>query len=63
MNRNYLGDTQEQFLELVKKECGGEHFECSDGNTCCIIGETCCPDPTSSTGIGCCKDTTNVGLN
>ena len=46
----------------MKKECGGEDFECPDGNTCCNVGDTCCPDPNSSSGTGCCPRVTNVGM-
>ena len=59
----YSGEIQDNFLDLVKKECGGELFECSDGNTCCPKGDTCCPDPSSSSGTGCCPGVTNVGRN
>ena len=40
-------------------DCGAQHQLCSDGRTCCELGDTCCPDPTTNTGTGCC-DIDNV---
>merc|ERR1712012_1271435 len=58
-NLSLRSEIQDNFLDLVKKECGGQLFECSDGNTCCPKGDTCCPDPSSSSGTGCCPGVTN----
>ena len=42
-------------------DCGAEHQLCSDGRTCCELGDTCCPDSNTNTGTGCC-DIADVGL-
>ena len=42
-------------------DCGAEHQLCSDGRTCCELGDTCCPDSNTNTGTGCC-DIDNVEL-
>ena len=33
---------------------------CPDQDTCCDLGDTCCPFPGSNTGTGCCDAGPNV---
>merc|ERR1712142_311028 len=43
-------------LELGASEPAdcGDLMLCYDSQTCCEADSTCCPDPNSSSGVGCC---------
>ena len=46
---------------LVFGDCPVEsHLLCEDERTCCDLGDSCCPDPETNTGLGCCNAGQNV---